>query len=144
MELQKTGNLPVQLNMLIVSILQSNSRLKCQRMKLHSSKLPMNLDICTHYRMKLYAHITSSHPNRQKKKFLKGKLCLRLLRTNLSETTFEENLSACLYLRSVIQTTLSEVSFADRQSALIQKSSPLRNLAFCHFTIYVPTISVLH
>ena len=74
---------------------------------------------CTHY--------TSSHPLRVKRGFIKGE-ALRLLRTNSSEATFKESISkfksrliALGYPHKMIQTTLSEVNFAERQSALQQK-----------------------
>ena len=94
--------------------------------------------------IKLHAHFTSIHPTRRKKRFLKLGKALSLLRTNSSETTLEENLSnfksplrARLYPKNVIQTTLSEASFADRQCAQTEKS-PQRNPAFC---LTIPTIS---
>ena len=74
-----------------------------------------------------YTHYISSHPLGVKRGFTKGE-ALRLLRTNSSETTFEESISNFKsrfitrgYPNKMIQTTLSEVSFAERQSALQQK-----------------------
>ena len=97
--------------------------------------------------LRLYAHFTSIHPTRRKIGFLRE--ALRLLRTNSSDTTLEENLSnfksplqARLCPKNVIQATLLEVSFPNRQSALIQtQKSPQRNIAFYH---NIPTISALY
>ena len=85
------------------------------------------LDIRTHYKPTetfQYTHFTSSHPLDVKRGFIKGD-ALRLLRTNSSETTFEKSvckfksrLIARGYPHKMIQTTLSEVNFAGRQSAL--------------------------
>ena len=65
---------------------------------------------------------------------------------NSSETTFEENLSnfksrprARLYKKNVIQATLSEVRFADRQFALIQ-TEKVRKEILPFVTIYRPSV----
>ena len=53
------------------------------------------LDICTHYKPTetfQYTHFTSCQPLGVKRGFIKGE-ALRLLRTNSSETMFEDNLS---------------------------------------------------
>ena len=53
------------------------------------------LDIRTHYKPTetfQYTHFTSSHPVGVKRGFIKGE-ALRLLRTNSSETTFDESIS---------------------------------------------------
>ena len=78
--------------------------------------------------------------------FIKGE-ALRLLRTNFSETMFQDNLSkfkSCLikrgYPKRLIRTTLSEVNFASRQLALLQEQSAQMNLAFCH---NIPTVTAL-
>ena len=52
------------------------------------------LDIRTHYKPTetfQYTHLTSSHPLGVKRGFIKGE-ALRLLRTNSSETTFDESI----------------------------------------------------
>ena len=63
-----------------------------------------------------------------KRGFIKGE-ALRLLRTNSSETTFHESISNFKsrlitrgYPHEMIQTPLSEVNFAKRQSALQQET----------------------
>jgi len=66
------------------------------------------LDIKTHFKPTetfQYAHFSSSHPPGVKKGFVNGE-ALRLLRTNSSETTFEENIKefkSRLKLLQVIQ-----------------------------------------
>ena len=86
------------------------------------------LDIRTHYKPTetfQYTHFTSSHPLGVKKGFIKGE-ALRLLRTNSSETVFNDSitnfksrLTARGYPYEMIQTTLSEVSFKTRQDNFI-------------------------
>ena len=82
------------------------------------------LDIKTHLKPTetfQYTHFSSSHPSGVKKGFVKGE-ALRLLRTNSSRTTFEENiykfksrLLARGYPKSLIETLLSEVKFTERE-----------------------------
>ena len=106
------------------------------------------LDIRTHYKPTetlQYTHFTSSHPLGVKRGFMKGK-ALRLLRTNSSETTFEKSISklksrliACGYPHKMIQTTLSEVNFAGRQSALQQKKK-IRKQILPFVTTYHPSV----
>ena len=53
------------------------------------------LDVKTHFKKTetfQYTHFTSCHPPSVKKGFVKGE-ALRILRTNSSKTTFEENIS---------------------------------------------------
>ena len=71
-----------------------------------------------------YTHYSSCHPPGVKKGFIKGE-AIRLLRTNSSERNFQEamcnfktRLEARGYPKSLIEKTLSEVSFAARQSTL--------------------------
>ena len=95
------------------------------------------LDIRTNYKPTetfQYTHYTSSHPLGGKRGFITGE-ALRLLRTNSSETTFEESISTFksrLITRGnphkMIQTTLSEVNFAERQSALQQKKKTRKQI----------------
>ena len=95
------------------------------------------LDIRTHYKPTetfQYTHFTSSHPPGVKKGFIKGE-ALRLLRTNSSETAFNDSITnfklrliARCYPHKMIQTTLSEVSFARRQSALQQKAKAWKQI----------------
>ena len=70
----------------------------------------------------------SCHPPGVTKGFIKGE-ALRLLRTNSSEITFEENMrnfSTCLknrdYPTTTVEKHLSEVIFADRKKALEQRN----------------------
>ena len=101
------------------------------------------LDIRTQYKPTetfQNTHFTSCHPPGVKRGFITGE-ALRLLRTNFSETImFEDNLSKFKlplikrgYPKKLIQRTLSEVNFATRQSALLQKNKKRKTtLAFCY------------
>ena len=109
------------------------------------------LDIRTHYKPTetfQYTHFTSSHSPGVKKGFIKGE-ALRLLRTNSSETAFNDSitnfksrLTARSYPYKMIQTTLSEVTFAGRQSAL-QQTGKARNQILPFFTTYHPSVGNL-
>ena len=106
------------------------------------------LDIRTHYKPTetfQYTHFTSSHPVGVKRGFIKGE-ALRLLRTNSSETTFDESISNFKsrlitrgYPHEMIQTTLSEVNFAKRQSALQQKKKTRKQI-LPFVTTYHPSV----
>ena len=106
------------------------------------------LDIRTHYKPTetfQYTHFTSSHPPGVKKGFIKG-AALRLLRTNSSETAFNDSITnfksrliARGYPYKMIQTTLSEVSFAGRQSAL-QQNAKARKQILPFVTTYHPSV----
>ena len=77
-------------------------------------------------------HFSSCHPPGVSKGFIKGE-ALRLLRTNSSETTFDENIrqfnsnirqdqeDARGYPDTLVNKVLSEVKFEERKSALQQK-----------------------
>ena len=65
---------------------------------------------------------------------MKGE-ALRLLRTNSSKTTFEENiyklkshLLARGYLKGLIETLLSDIKFTERESALNQKNEDPKDI----------------
>ena len=80
-----------------------------------------------------------------KKGFIKGE-ALRLLRTNSSETAFNDSITnfksrliARGYPYKMIQTTLSEVSFAGRQSALQQKAKARKQI-LPFVTTYHPSV----
>ena len=80
-----------------------------------------------------------------KKGFIKGE-ALRLLRTNSSETAFNDSITnfksrliARSYPHKLIQTTLSEVSFAGRQSALQQKAKARKQI-LPFVTTYHPSV----
>jgi len=79
-----------------------------------------------------YIHFSTCHPPGVKRGFIKGE-ALRLLRTNSSKTSFEEsvtNFKTYLlergYPENFIQTTISEVTFEDRDQALRQKQKQKR------------------
>ena len=81
-----------------------------------------------------YTHYTSCHPSSVKIGFVKGE-ALRLLRTNSSKATFEENISnfktrllARGYLRNLIEKILSEIKFTGRKSTFLkQENNNARN-----------------
>ena len=80
-----------------------------------------------------------------KRGFIKGE-ALRLLRTNSSETKFEESISNFKsrlttrgYPHKMIQTTLSEVNFAKRRSALQQKEKTRKQI-LPFVTTYHPSV----
>jgi len=89
------------------------------------------LDDCTHYKPTetfQYKHFTSCHPPGVKPGFIKGE-ALQLLRTNSFKTMLKHNLSKFKlrlikrrYPKKLTRITLSEVNFATRQSALLQKN----------------------
>ena len=90
-----------------------------------------------------YTPFTSCHPPGVKRGFLKGE-ALRLLRTNSSETMFEHNLSKFILRlikrgqpKKFVRRTLSEVNFATRQSALLQKNKTF-------VTTYQPSVRHLN
>ena len=106
------------------------------------------LDVRTHFKPTerfQYTHFSSSHPPGVKKGFIKGK-ALRLLRTNSSKALFEEkikNFKSHLikrgYPENLIITTISEVIFEDRESALQQKQK--ENKRFLPFVLqYQPSV----
>ena len=85
------------------------------------------LDIKTHFKPTetfQYTHFSSCHPPSVKIGFVKGE-ALRLLRTNSSKATFEENISKFKkrlrtrgYPNNLIVKILSEIKFTKRESAL--------------------------
>ena len=87
-------------------------------------------DIRTHFKPTekfQYTHYTSCHAPGVKKGFIKGE-ALRLLRTNSSETKFEENICSFKsnlrvrgYPDHLVNKVLAEVKFTNRRSALEQK-----------------------
>ena len=88
------------------------------------------LDVRTHFKPTesfQYTEYSSCHPPGVRKGFIKGE-ALRLLRTNSSEETFEENikqfkrkLRARGYPDNLSEKILSEVKFSERSSALQNK-----------------------
>ena len=109
------------------------------------------LDVRTHFKPTVtfqYTHFTSSHPPGVKKGFIKGE-ALRLLRTNSSKRIFEEKVkdfkSHLLergYPEKLIQTTLSEVKFEERKSALQQKQNESKRI-LPFVTTYQPSVTNL-
>ena len=108
------------------------------------------LDIKPHYKPTKtfqYTHLTSCYPPGLKRGFIKGE-AIRLHRTNSSKTTFEEclvNFKQRLEVRSYPnkyrESSLSEVAFDSRQSALKRqktKKNCRETTAFCH---YIPPCS---
>ena len=95
------------------------------------------LDIKTHFKPTetfQYTHYTSCHPPSVKKGFVKGE-ALRLLRTNSSEITFEENILNFRahfvgrgYPLNLIDKHLSEVHFTERKSALKQNKKNTKDI----------------
>ena len=92
-----------------------------------------------------YTHFTCSHPPSVKRGFIKGE-ALRLLRANSSKTTFEDSISnfksrlaARRYDEKMIHTTLSEVHFKNRQSALQQKQKSKKQI-LPFVTTYHPSV----
>ena len=106
------------------------------------------LDIRTHCKPTetfQYTHFTSCHSPGVKRGFMKGE-ALRLLRTNSSETMFEDNLSKFKsrlikrgYPKKLIRRTLSDVNFATRQSALLQKNKTRKRI-LPFVTTYQPSV----
>ena len=85
-----------------------------------------------------YTHFSSCHPSGVKIGFIKGE-ALRLLRTNSSKTTFEENISlfkqrlrARGYPDNLIDKTLSGVTYHERMSALKKKENKQENITVCN------------
>ena len=106
------------------------------------------LDVKTHFKPTetfQYTDFTSCHPPGVKKGFIKGE-ALRLLLTNSSRLNFEENIAKFKrnliergYPEILIQETLSEVKFENRNAALTQK--PKENKRILPFvTQYQPSV----
>ena len=77
-----------------------------------------------------YTHFSSCHTPGVKKGFIKGE-ALRLLRTNSSETAFinaishfKINLIKRGYPETLVSTTLAEITFEERKTALLQANTP--------------------
>ena len=81
-----------------------------------------------------YTQFKSCHPPGVKKGFIKGE-ALRLLRTNSSKETFEENINKFKqnlrlrgYPNNFIEKVLSEVKISDRKSALKEKTKARKEI----------------
>ena len=98
---------------------------KCDRFKKHSI-----LDVRAHFKPTetfQYTHFDSCHPPGIRKGFIKDE-ALRLLRTNSSKAKFDEHITLFKqrlqhrsYPDNLLNTTLSEVNFSQRMSALQNK-----------------------
>ena len=107
------------------------------------------LDIKTHFKPTetfQYTHYTSCHPSSVKIGFVKGE-ALRLLRTNSSKATFEENISnfktrllARGYPRNLIEKILSEIKFTERESTFKQENNNAKNDILPFVTQYEPSV----
>ena len=93
-----------------------------------------------------YTNFYSRHPPGITKGFIKGE-ALRLLRTNSSETTFEENMknfSTCLknrdYPATTVEKHLSGINFSDRKKALEQRNKNARKKILPFVTQYHPAL----
>ena len=95
------------------------------------------LDMRTHFKPTetfQYTFLTTCHPPGAKKGFVKGE-ALRLLRTNSSIKTFEENIATFKkhllergYPQNLINNTLSEVKFQERTQALLQRNKTKKRI----------------
>ena len=95
-----------------------------------------------------YTHFTYCHPPSVKNRLVKGK-CLRILTTNSSKATFDENISNFKkylqergYTHNLINTVLLEVEFTRRTTALKQNNKERKEI-LPFVTQYQPSISKL-
>ena len=96
-----------------------------------------------------YTHYTSCHPPDVKRSFIKGE-AIRLLRTNSSETHFQEAISnfktrlkARGYPENLIDGDLSEVKFSGRQSAFRKQTKKTHEGIIPFVTTYHPVVKNL-
>ena len=110
------------------------------------------LDLKTHLKKTetfQYTHFTSCHPPSVKKGFVKGE-ALRILRTNSSKTTFEENISNFKkrlidrgYPQTTIENLLSDIKLTERESALLKHNNKEEKEILPFVTQYQPPVSTL-
>ena len=110
------------------------------------------LDVKTHFKKTetfQYTHFTSCHPPSVKKGFVKGE-ALRILRTNSSKSTFEENISNFKirlidrgYPETMIENLLSDIKFTERESALLKHNNKEEKEILPFVTQYQPSVSTL-
>ena len=110
------------------------------------------LDAQTHYKPTLtfqYINFYSCHPPVMKKGFPKGE-ALGLLRTNSSPTAFEGNIKKLQngliergYPAAIVRKYLSEVNFADRETALQQRNKSASKELLPYVTQYHPALPSL-
>ena len=106
-------------------------------------------DIRMHFKLTetfQYMHFSSCHAPGVKKAFIKGE-ALRLLRTNSSKATYEENekkfrshLCVRGYPDNLVNKVLAEVKFSDRKSALQQRPQKVQNGLMPFVTQYNPSV----
>ena len=104
-------------------------------------KRESTLDVQTHYKRTetfQYTDFYSCHPPGVKKGFIKGE-ALRLLRTNSSVVTFNNNMQNFKtrlknrgYPNKFSEKFLYEVNFTDRERSLENKDNSTQNIAFCY------------
>ena len=109
------------------------------------------LDIKTHFKPTetfQYTHFTSCNPPSVKNGFVNGE-CLRILGTNSSKATFDENISNFKkhlldrgYPQNLIDRILSEIEFTGRTTALKQSNEERKEI-LPFVTQYQPSISNL-
>ena len=100
-------------------------------------KKESTLDVRTHFNPTetfQNTHFTSCHPPGVRKGFIKGE-ALRLLRTNSSKATFEENITQFKrllrdrsYPDNLLENALSEIKFSERMSALQNKQETRKRI----------------
>ena len=109
------------------------------------------LDVKTHFKPTetfQYTHFTSCHPRSLKNGFVKGE-ALRILRTNSSKDTFEENISKFKghlqdrgYPSNLVEKLLSEIKFTRMCSVLKGKNKTQKDI-LPFVTQYRPSVSNL-
>ena len=107
------------------------------------------LDVRTHFKATetfQYTNFYSCHPPGVTKGFIKGE-ALRLLRTNSSQFTFEENMSNFKtrlqnrdYPARIVEKHLSEIKFSDREMSLAQKNKTAPKKILPFVTQYHPAL----
>ena len=110
------------------------------------------LDVRTHFKTTetfQYKNFYSCHPPGVTKGFIKGE-ALRLLRTNSSRISFEENMSNFKprlqnrgYPTRIVEKHLSEIKFSDREMLLAQKNKTPRKKILPFVTQYHTALSNL-
>ena len=107
------------------------------------------LDVPTHFKTTetfQYTNFYPCHPEAVTKGFIKGE-ALRLLRTNSSQLSFEENMRYFKtrlqnrgYPARIVEKHLSEIKFSDREMSLAQKNKTARKKILPSVTQYHPAL----
>ena len=110
------------------------------------------LDVRTHFKTTetfQYTNFYPCHPPGVTKGFIKGE-ALRLLRTNSSQLSFEENMSNFKtrlrnrgYPARIVEKHLSEIKFSDREMSLAQKNKTAHKKILPFVTQYHPALPKL-